>query len=182
MKGWPHYEALRSIIPVQASSWVGFHAGVDNTDNTSTPSASATPGPSSASDIIMASLEDALDRVEFNPHTTNNNSATMHAEPGTSGPPIAPSIPLSTPTSVPTPSAPVTPIMPITPTSFNIVQDRPTPSTPASSTAVKRKAEGDDSSRHESRPPQSSKGKSSSKSQRLSMPSALEDFGGKNGT
>jgi hypothetical protein len=127
----------------------------------------------------MASLEDALDRVEFNPHTTNDNSATMHAEPGTSGPPVALSIPLSTPTSVPTPSAPVTPITPITPTSFNVVQDRPTPSTPASSTAVKRKAEGDDSSRHESRPPQSSKGKSSSKSQRLSMPSALEDFGGK---
>jgi hypothetical protein len=45
--------------------------------------------------------------------------------------------------------------------------------------AVKHKAKGDNSSCHESHPPQSSKGKSSSKSQYLSMPSALEDFGGK---
>jgi hypothetical protein len=45
--------------------------------------------------------------------------------------------------------------------------------------AVKRKAKEDDSLHHESCPLQSSKGKSSSKSQHLPMPSALEDFGGK---
>ncbi|KAG2032527.1 hypothetical protein BDR03DRAFT_985653 [Suillus americanus] len=113
-------------MSTQPSSWVGFHVGIANTDNVLTPSVSATPGPSSASDIMMASLEDALDHVEFDAHptTNDNNNTTMHAEPGTSFPPVAPFIPISI-------------------------------------------------------PPQSSKGKSLLKLQHLSMPSALEGFGGK---
>ena len=166
-KGWPHYEALQGIIPAHTSNWTGFHASTSLAVDTSTPTATGsditntTTNPSA--DAAMLSLESALDRVEFR----DLDDIEMSSAP------------------IPHDILPIpTPITPVTPRGFNAAIEpfvAPSISTPASSTAVKRKNEGDDGERHKSRPPHSSKGKSmagSSKSQRLTMPVALKEMAG----
>ncbi|KAG1777163.1 hypothetical protein EV702DRAFT_1197482 [Suillus placidus] len=176
-KGWSHYEALRGIIPTHTSSWVGFHASTSLTTNASTPTATGSditqtttadpPGE------IMSSLEHALHQVEF--RDLDLDDVDMRTTP----------IPNEIP-PVPAPILPIpAPITPVTPRGFNAAMQHfvaPSISTPGSSTAVKRKADGDDSERYGSRPPHSSKAKSasgSSKSQCLTLPLALEGLGDK---
>lgn len=165
-KGWAHYEALRGIIPTHTSSWVSFHASTSLTTNMLTPTATGsdiattTDGPPD----VMLSLENALNQVEFCDLDDDNMCTT----PIPNDPPPAP-----------------TPIPPATPQGFNVAMQpfvAPSISTPGSSTAVKRKADGNDSDQYGSRPPHSSKGKSvtgSSKSQCLTLPLALEGLGDK---
>jgi hypothetical protein len=167
--GWMHYEALLDLLPTHTSTWTGFHASMDLNPNTHT---STPTGSSSASDIMMMSLENMLDNVEF------STSADTEIPPVSLDPQTQSSS--SVPLQVALPITPI-PVMPtpITPLHLPV----PSTSTPASLTAFKRKATDNDTSRQESRPPHSSKsGKSaggSSKSQCLTMLVALEELGGK---
>ncbi|KAG1848015.1 hypothetical protein F4604DRAFT_1974037 [Suillus subluteus] len=151
-KGWPR-------------SLVGFHASTSLAANASTPTATGSEithtTSADASADPMLSLESTLNQVKFHDLDDIEMSSTHDIPPVTA------------------------PISPVTPRGFNAAIQpfvAPSMSTPASSTAVKHKAEGDDNGQHESHPPHSSKGKSaagSSKLQRLSMPLALEELGGK---
>ncbi|KAG2102319.1 hypothetical protein BD769DRAFT_1676644 [Suillus cothurnatus] len=130
-KGWSHYKALRGIIPTHMSSWVGFHASMSLTTNVSTPTASG-----SNITHVMLSLENTLHQVKF--HDLDLDEDDTHTTP----------IPNNTP-PVPTPILPVpSPITPVALGGFNAAMQpfvAPLISMPGSSTAVKRKADGDDS-------------------------------------
>ncbi|KAG0708669.1 hypothetical protein DFH29DRAFT_994088 [Suillus ampliporus] len=151
--GWEHYEALVEFLPSHISTWTGFHKSLDVNANTST-----TTGSSSASDIIMMSLENRLESADAEMMPVSKDPQTQCS---TVPPQVAP------------------PIMAL----HFLLPSLGSTSTPASSTAVKCKTVDDNSSRQESHPPHSSKlGKSaggSSKSQCITMPLALEEFGGK---
>jgi hypothetical protein len=159
------------------SSWVGFHASTSLTTNTSTPTATGsnitqTTTTDAPTNVILL-LENMLHQVEF--CDLNLDEDNMHTTP----------IPNDTP-PVPMPILPVpSPIMPVTPRGFNAAMQpfvAPSIFTPGSSTAVKHKADRDNSKQYGSCPPHSSKAKSasgSSKSQHLTLPLALEGLGKK---
>jgi hypothetical protein len=126
-----------------------------------------------ASANVMLLLENMLHQVEFCDLDLNEDD--MCTTP----------IPNDTP-PVPVPILPVpSPITPVTPRGFNAAMQpfvAPLISMPGSSTAVKHKADRDNSERYRSHPPHSSKVKSasgSSKSQCLTLPLALEGLGEK---
>jgi hypothetical protein len=135
--------------------------------HTSTPT-----GSSSAGDIIMMSLENMLDNIEFGT-STNTKIPPVSLDPQTQS---LSSVLLQV--TLPIMPMPVMPT-PITPLHLPV----PSTSTPASSTTFKCKATDNDTSCQESCPLHSSKlGKSaggSSKSQHLTMLVALEELGGK---
>lgn len=117
----------------------------------------------------MKSLENLLENVEFHKNT-DTEMMPVPEDPPTPSSTIQPQL-VSVAQSSNTAPRFLVPSVP------SLVSN----STPASSTAVKRKTIDDDTSRQESRPPHSSKsGKSaggSSKSQRT-LPNALEELGG----
>jgi hypothetical protein len=122
------------------SSWVGFHASTSLTTNVSTPTASGSnitqTTTADAPADVMSSLENMLHQVEF--HDLDLDEDDMHTTP----------IPNDTP-PVPAPILPVpSPITPVMPRGFNAAMQlfvAPLISKPGSSTAVKHKADRDNS-------------------------------------